>query len=387
MFKIKTFNKIADVGLQQFPAELYEVGPDVSDPDAIICRSQNLQPEDIPASVQVIARAGAGVNNIPVADMTKAGVVVLNTPGANANAVKELVISAMLLGSRNIVQGWDFMQRLDQSASDLHEQVEKNKKQFIGFELSGRTLGIIGLGAIGVKVANAAIGLGMNVLGFDPMITVQRAWELSANVVQADTVEQLLKHCDIISIHVPLVEATCDLINAERLALMKDNAMLINFARDGIVDDVAIKHALDNNKIQSYVTDFASDILIGNKKVIALPHLGASTHEAEQNCAVMAVTQCRQWLEEGRIHNSVNFPEMHIGQGAEYRLAVINRNIPNMVSKISGVLGDHNVNIVDLLNKSREEIAYTLIDVNEPIPDTTLNEIKSIDGVLRARTV
>lgn len=387
MLKVKLYNKIAPSGLEQFPGDQYQVKTDIEQPDAILCRSQSLHEESIDDSVKAIARAGAGVNNIPVPELTKRGIVVFNTPGANANAVKELVISAMLLGSRNIVQGWDFMRGLSGSDSDLHTTVEQNKKQFIGFELAGRTLGVIGLGAIGVKVANAAQALGMEVFGYDPMISVQRAWELSARVIQADNVEQLLENCDIVSIHVPLVDATRNLINAQRLKKMQPGSMLINFARHGIVDDAALFESLEQEHIHAYVTDFVSEQLLNHPRVITLPHLGASTHEAEQNCAQMAVTQLRHFLEEGTIENSVNFPAVQMPKGGKTRVMVINENVPNMVAQISGILGKHKVNIVDLLNKSRDDVAVTVIDIEGAISEVTLTEIMAIEGVLSARII
>lgn len=391
MYKINVYNKIAQVGLDELPSETYEVGSDYDNPDAILCRSQDLHKTPLNEGLIAIARAGAGVNNIPVDEMTKRGVVVFNTPGANANAVKELVISAMLLGSRNIVQGWDFLRQMGETKSGddktLHKRVEENKKQFIGFELAGKTLGVIGLGAIGVKVANTAHALGMEVLGYDPMISVQRAWELSAQVIQADNVEEILQHCDIVTIHVPLIDATRGLINASRLKLMRDDAMLINFARAGIVDDAGVKEALDNKKLKSYITDFASEALLGHPNVIALPHLGASTHEAEENCAVMAVRQLRHYLEDGSIENAVNFPTVHMTRGGKNRLIVVNSNVPNIIAQVSGIFGSHNVNIVDLINKSREDIAITIIDVNDPVPDATINDITTIKGVLSARSI
>lgn len=387
MFKVKVYNKISEEGLKEFSAELYNVGADVADPDVIICRSQQLHDEPFSDNLKAIARAGAGVNNIPVPELTERGVVVFNTPGANANAVKELVVSAMLLGSRNIVQGWDFIRQLQGAKDNLHETVEKNKKQFIGFELAGKTLGVIGLGAIGVKVANAAYALGMEVLGYDPMISVQRAWELSAQVIQADNVEEILQNCDIVTIHVPLMDATKNLINAERLALLPEGSMLINFARHGIVDDEAVRAALDKNHLQTYVTDFPSEVLLGHDRVIALPHLGASTYEAEENCARMAVKQLRQFLEDGCIENSVNFPTVYLQRGGKNRLVVVNQNVPNMVAQISGILGNHNVNIVDLINKSRDDVAVTLIDVNDEIPAQTIKDILNINGVLKVRLI
>lgn len=387
MFKIKTFNKIADVGLQEFPYDQYRVGPEQDAPDAMILRSHNLLDEVIPAEVMAVARAGAGTNNVPVDQLTARGVVVFNTPGANANAVKELVMCAMLLGSRNICQSWDFSRRLLGDDAEMSAQIESQKKQFKGFELAGRSLGVVGLGAIGVQVANAALSLGMNVMGYDPSITVQRAWELSANVVQADNIDELLQYSDIVTVHVPLLDSTEHLINAQRLLSMPIDSMLINFSRQGIVDDKAVLDALNRGQLRYYITDFPSQLLQGSKQVIALPHIGASTHEAEENCARMAVRQVRSYLEEGNIENSVNFPTISMRRDGANRLAIVNANVPLMVAKISGILGAHQINIVDLLNKSRGQIAYTLIDVNDPIPDTTLEELRAIDGVLSVRLI
>jgi len=387
MYKIQTLNPIDAQGLAQFPSTLYTVANDLSDPDAILLRSAVLHDKELPASVKVIARAGAGVNNIPIEKFTRLGVPVLNTPGANANAVKELVIAGMLLGCRNLCQAWDWVKTLDGDDAQLNVQIEKEKKKFAGTELPGKTLGIIGLGNIGVKVANAAVALGMRVIGFDPTITIKRAWELSANVEEASQVDDLIKQADFISLHVPLTPETKHLINAQRLKLMKSNAILLNFSRDGIVDKAALQTALDHKKISTYVCDFPCAQLKNHPQVISLPHLGASTQEAETTCAIMAAKQVRDYLEYGTIVNSVNFPsvEMPVNEGS--RLAIVNANIPNMVAQISTKLAEANLNIIDLLNKSRDEIAYTLIDVSGEVSEDLVGELKAIHGVIGVRRI
>ncbi len=387
MYKIQTLNNISPLGLEKFPRDRYEIASEIQHPDAILVRSQSMHELAIPETLKAVARAGAGVNNIPVKKYSDIGIPVFNTPGANANAVKELVITGMLLASRNICEAWNYTKQLTGNDETIHEQVEKNKKHFVGFELAGRTLGIIGLGAIGVKVANAAIGLGMNVIGFDPAITVQRAWELSSTVQQARSIDDLLTKADFISIHVPLMEQTRNLINSARLQVMKKEAVLLNFSRDGIVDEDALIKALDQGQVRAYVCDFPSEKLLKQPKVIALPHLGASTLEAEENCAVMAAIQLREFLEDGNIRNSVNFPEVFMPRNGSNRLAIANANVPNMVGQISSVLGNANINIIDLLNKSRGDYAYTLIDVDQKLNDTTMQEIKAIHGVLSARLI
>ncbi len=385
MYKIQTLNNISPLGLEKFPLDRYEIASEIQHPDAILVRSQSMHEVQIPETLKIVARAGAGVNNIPVKKYSDLGIPVLNTPGANANAVKELVITGMLLASRNICQAWDYTRQLAGDDKSIHEQVEKNKKHFVGFELAGKTIGIIGLGAIGVKVANAAIGLGMNVIGFDPAITVQRAWELSSTVRQAVSLDDLLAKADFISVHVPLMEQTRHMINSSRLQVMKQEAVLLNFSREGIIDEEALVKALADGHIHAYVCDFPSEKLLKQAKVIALPHLGASTLEAEENCAVMAAMQLREFLEDGNIRNSVNFPEVFMPRNEGYRLAIANANVPNMVGQISTVLGKASINIIDLLNKSRGDFAYTLIDIDQKLSDATMQEIKAIHGVLSAR--
>jgi D-3-phosphoglycerate dehydrogenase / 2-oxoglutarate reductase len=387
MFKIQTLNPIAAVGLQQFPRDRYEIAADIQQPDAILVRSFDMHKITLPPSVKVIGRAGAGVNNIPVATLTTQGIPVLNTPGANANAVRELVIAGMLLASRNICQAWNYVRQLNGDDS-MEKQIEQDKKQFAGFELLGKTLGLVGLGNIGVKVANAAISLGMRVIGYDPTITVNRAWELSAHVEQARSIDDLLTQADFISFHVPLTDETRNMINSSRFQLMKPGVVLLNFARDGIIDNDALVAALNDKKVFAYINDFPNAALKDHPRVISLPHLGASTQEAEDNCATMIVKQVSDFLENGSINNAVNFPTveappLHTGS----RLAIANANIPNMVAQISAKLALAKLNIVSLLNKSRESIAYTLIDVDNEINDQLLKEIAEIAGVVQIRKI
>ncbi len=386
MYKILTLNNISVVGLERFPRKDYEVASDMSAPDAVILRSANMHDMEIPASVKAIGRAGAGVNNIPVPRMSEAGVPVFNAPGANANAVKELVVTGMLIAARNVCQAYGYVRELEGNDEEVEKQVEAGKKKFAGYELPGRTLGVIGLGAIGVLVANAAQALGMRVLGYDPSITVRNAWKLHAGVEQAASVDDLLSRADFITLHVPLVEGTRNLINAERLRQVKKTAVLMNFARGGVVDEDAVEAALDAGKLGSFVTDFPTNRLRRHDKVIALPHLGASTGEAEDNCAVMVADQVRDYLETGNIRNSVNFPETELPLGSGvWRLCIVNANVPNMVGQISTQLGEHGINIVDLLNKSRGELAYTLVDTDSQPPAEVMQALEGIQGVIKVR--
>lgn len=387
MYKIMTLNSIAVAGLRRLPRSRYEVSSEASEPDAIILRSFNMHDMDIASSVTAIGRAGAGVNNIPIDKMTARGVPVFNAPGANANAVKELAVAGMLLAARNICGARDYLREIDADGDSLNTLVEAGKKQFVGFELPGRTLGVIGLGAIGVEVANVALALGMKVVGFDPKITVRRAWQLSAGVRQVDTLDRLFKESDVISLHVPLVDATRNIVNSDRLALMRDGGILVNFARGGVVDDDAALEALDSGKLLSYVCDFPTRKLIDHAKVIALPHLGASTTEAEENCAVMVAENVSDYLENGNIRFSVNFPEANMPRIDSYRITIANANVPNMVGQISTCLADAGLNIVDLLNKSMGDIAYTLVDLGGPVSDDTLDMIGRIEGVLLVRNL
>jgi D-3-phosphoglycerate dehydrogenase len=387
MRKILTLNNISPAGLEHFPRDAYEVASEIQHPDAILLRSFNMHDMELPPSVKAVGRAGAGVNNIPVDSMSAAGIPVFNAPGANANAVKELVIAGMLLASRNICQAWDFARSLQGEDVAIHKAVETGKKQFVGFELPGKTLGVVGLGAIGVQVANGALAQGMNVVGFDPGITVRRAWQMSSEVRQAASIEELLTHVDYVSFHVPLIDETRHMINAERLKLMRDNAIILNFARNGVVDDAAVVAAIDAGKIYAYVCDFPSNLLKNHPRVIALPHLGASTHQAEENCAIMVAEEVRDFLENGNVRNSVNFPEMMMPRNTGYRLGVVNRNVPNMLGQISTCLANSNLNILDMLNKSRGDLAYTLVDVETPVAPDCLDNIAAIDGVLNVRAL
>jgi D-3-phosphoglycerate dehydrogenase len=360
----------------------------MEDPDAILVRSQDMHKIKIPDSVKAVGRAGAGVNNIPIADLTNKGVPVLNTPGANSNAVRELVIAGMLLASRNIYQAWDYVRNLSGPDEEINKRVEKDKKQFVGFELLGKTLGIIGLGNVGVKVANAAINLGMKVIGFDPTISVNRAWELSANVEQAHNLIDIFLKSDFVTIHVPLSKETKNLIDAEKLNCTTKGLVLLNFSREGIVNTVDLEQALNDKKILSYVTDFPSEHLIKHPNVVSLPHLGASTHEAEENSANMIVRQIRDLLENGNINNSVNFPNLEMPfNNAKVRLAVVNANVPNMVAQISSCLASVDINIISLINKSRDAIAYTLVDINSDVPNSVEKQISDIKGVIHVRKI
>ena len=384
-FKIQTLNSIAVEGLQRLPPPAYEVASDIGSPDAIVVRSAKMHDLALPPSVLAVARAGAGVNNIPVAALSRRGIPVFNAPGANANAVKELVIAGMLLAARNLCQAWHFAEQLTEEGAALDKAVEAGKKRFVGFELPGRTLGVVGLGAIGVQVANAAHALGMRVIGFDPQITVERAWQLASAVQQARSLDELFSRSDLVTVHVPLLDATRGLVSAERLRLMPKGGAILNFARGEIVDEGAVVAALAAGHLASYVCDFPSAALRGNPRVVALPHLGASTAEAEANCAVMVIDNLREFLENGAIRNSVNFPEAELPTAGTWRITVANANVPNMVGQISSALGDAGLNIADLLNKSRGDLAYTIVDLDGQVPAVTLERIRAIDGVLSVR--
>jgi D-3-phosphoglycerate dehydrogenase len=385
-FKILTLNNISMRGLERLPRDRYEVASEIGHPDAILVRSADMHSMEIPESVKAVARAGAGTNNIPVALLSKRGVPVFNAPGANANAVKELVIAGLFLAARNICQAWEYVRSLEGSDHEIEVAVEQAKKRFVGYELPGRTLGVIGLGAIGVEVANAAHSLGMHVLGFDPQITVRRAWQLSSGVEQALSLDDLFARSDMVTVHVPLLDSTRNLVNAARLKLLKPHGVVLNFARGGIVDESAVLEALDAGKLGAYVCDFPSAANKKHPRVIALPHLGASTREAEENCAVMVADTLREFLEHGNIRHSVNFPEAVLPRtGAGTRLAIANENVPNMVGQISTALASANLNIADLLNKSRGELAYTLIDVDGAVPAPIIERLRGIEGVLAVR--
>lgn len=387
MFNIKTYNNISERGLSRLPADTYLVSAEENNPDAIILRSAKLHDMEVPENLKAIGRAGAGTNNVPVDRMSEAGIVVFNAPGANANAVKELVIVGMLLACRNIVQAWDYASNVAGTAEEQNKAVEDGKKKYVGYELPGRTLGVVGLGAIGVEVANAAIGLGMRVVGFDPTITIKSAWKLSSEVQEMASIDELVKQADFVSFHVPLIDATKNLLSAERITAMKDGAVILNFARDGIVNDDDVLKAIESGKIHAYVSDFPSEKLKNNKKVITLPHLGASTNEAEENCAIMVADQLKDFLENGNILNSVNFPNVKLPRAGVARLAIANRNMPDMVGQISHVLGQAGANIVHMRNESKNGLAYTLIDLETSISDDVMSQILSIKGVLKARQI
>jgi len=387
-FKIQTLNNISPLGLERLPRAVYEVATEIANPDAVMVRSADMHKIEIAPSIKAIGRAGAGTNNIPVAAMSARGVPVFNAPGANANAVKELVLTGMLLAARNIAPALDFVKKLDGDDKAMHVAVEDGKKKFVGFELPSRSLGVIGLGAIGVKVANAAVELGMEVFGFDPAMTVNNAWKLDSRVKQALSVDDLVSKSQFISVHVPLLDATRGLINADRLKLMKKQGVILNFARAEIVDEKAVVEALAAGQLHAYVCDFPSNALKGNPKVLATPHLGASTGEAEDNCAVMVADQLRDFLENGNVRNSVNFPEAVMPMlPGKTRLAIANANVPNMVGQISTTLAKHQLNIADLLNKSRGDIAYTLVDIDSAVPEAAAAEIRAIQGVLNVRVI
>ena len=385
MYKIQTLNNISPVGLDRLPRESYEVASEISNPDAILLRSYKMHDMEMPENVKAIGRAGAGTNNIPVDRMTEAGIPVFNAPGANANAVRELVIAGMLMACRNLGKAWDFARGLEGDDAEITKQTEAGKKNFVGFELPGRTLGVVGLGAIGVKVANAARALGMNVIGYDPTITMQSAWQLSSDVEQAISVDDLLSKSDFITFHVPLIDSTKNMINAERIKIMKDNAVILNFSRYGIIDDEAVVPALDEGKLYGYVCDFPSNLLKDHPKCITMPHLGASTGEAEENCAMMVADQVRDYLENGNITNSVNFPSIRLSRNGGCRMAVVNSNVPNMLGQISTDLAEAGLNIIDMVNKSRGDIAMTLLDVDKEPDQKTMDLLLGIDGVLSVR--
>jgi len=385
-YRILTLNNISARGLERLPRERFAVASDLNQPDAILVRSADMHQLTVPPSVLAIGRAGAGTNNIPVAELSKRGIPVFNAPGANANAVKELVLAGLFLAARNICQAWAFARGLSGDDPAIDAAVEQGKKKFVGFELPGRTLGVIGLGAVGVEVANSAQALGMKVQGYDPQITVHRAWQLSASVAQAPSLDELFARSDAISVHVPLNNDTRGLVSAARLNLMRKGGVILNFARAPIVDDAAVIASLDADRLGAYICDFPNNALKDHPRVITLPHLGASTGEAEENCAVLVADTLREYLENGNIRNCVNFPESLLPRvPGMTRLAVANRNVPNMVGQISTRLAAAGLNIADLLNKSRGEYAYTLIDIDSAVPQSVVGQIRDIEGVLAAR--
>jgi D-3-phosphoglycerate dehydrogenase len=384
-FSVLVLNSISPRGLQRLPGERYTVGNDVTEPDAVLVRSADLHGQAIAPSVLAIARAGAGTNNIPVDAMSARGVPVFNAPGANANAVKELVVAGMLMAARNLPPALRFVDALDKQAPDMERQVEEGKKAYGGFELAGHTLGVIGLGKIGCLVADAAIKLGMHVLGHDPEITVDAAWSLPSQVKKAGSVNEVLRNAQFVSLHVPLVAATRDMVGPSNIGLMKPGAVLLNFSRDGVVHEASVLSALQDKRMGWYVCDFPSPAINGHERVIALPHLGASTREAEENCAVMVVDQLRDYLEHGNVAHAVNFPSVSMARESAWRVAIANANVPNMVGQISTAMAQAGLNIHNMVNKSRGEMAYTLVDVDSAVADAVLQDIASIDGVLAVR--
>lgn len=387
MYNIQTLNNIASVGTERLPTDKYTVGDDVADPQGILVRSAKMHDMELGGSLEAVARAGAGVNNIPIDKLADLGVPVFNAPGANANAVKELVIGGMLMAARNLAHAWRYCQELEGEGDELSKKVEAGKKKYVGYELPGRTLGVVGLGAIGVRVANAALDLGMNVVGFDAMISVENAWQLHSGVQQAHSLNDLLSKSDMVTLHVPLLDATRGLISAEGIAKMPKGAVILNFARDPICDEEAVLAALESGQLSAYVTDFPNRPVIGNDKVITLPHLGASTGEAEDNCAIMVADNLRNYLENGNIRYSVNFPEADMPRADAYRVTVANKNVPNMVGQISTILADADLNIEDMLNKSRGELAYTIVDLDAGVPDSVIEQLAAIEGVLKVRNL
>jgi D-3-phosphoglycerate dehydrogenase len=387
MYNILTLNSISEEGVRRLPSATYKVGNDISDPAGILVRSFKMHDMELGKSLEAVARAGAGVNNIPIDKLSARGIPVFNAPGANANAVKELVIGGMLLAARNLAQAWAYTQQLEGEGDALSKAVEAGKKKFVGYELPGRTLGVIGLGAIGVRVANAALDLGMQVVGYDAKISVERAWELNSGVQQARSLDDLLSRSDMISLHVPLMDATRGLISRQGIAKMPKGAVILNFARDAIVDETAVLDSLAADHLGCYVTDFPTRQVLGNPKVIALPHLGASTHEAEINCAIMVAENMRSYLEDGNIRYSVNFPDADMPRTNAFRITIANANVPNMVGQISTCLAEAGLNIEDLLNKSRGELAYTIVDLDAEVPAEVTRKIAAIKGVLKVRNL
>jgi D-3-phosphoglycerate dehydrogenase len=390
MFQVRTYNKIAPKGLNRFSSEKYAVGPEIGNPDAYLVRSHKLHGEPIPDSLLAVARAGAGVNNLPIPEYTQRGIVAFNTPGANANAVKELVLAAMLLGSRDIIGGRAFVETLGHmtDAEEMSKLLEAEKKRFAGYELRGKTLGVVGLGAIGSMVAEAALALGMDVLGYDPALSVEAAWRLPNQVQRKESLNALLMASDYVSLHVPAIPATRHLLNKDTLALMKPHSALINFARESIVDPVAIVEALASGRLRQYVCDFPEPVLIGVKGVIALPHIGASTEEAEENCAVMAADQIRDFLENGNITNSVNFPQISMGRvEGSTRITFSNENVAGVLGDVLSIFAEHSVNVIDMLNKSRDAVAYNIMDLAVPPPPQALEALRKVKHVIHVRVI
>ena len=389
MFKVKTYNAISSKGLNRFDRDHYEVASEISTPDAYVLRSHKLHGEPIPESLQAVARAGAGVNNIPVDDYTKAGVVVFNTPGANANAVKELVLAGLLLSSRDITGGMNYVQTLSEmdDAGEMGKLLEKEKKRFAGNELYGRTLGVVGLGAIGSMVAEMALSLGMNVVGYDPALSVEAAWRLPSQVEKMENLQALLSRSDYITLHVPAIEPTYHMINAEALQSVKKGAVLLNFARESIVDAKAAAKSLDKQQLGMYVCDFPEPCLINRDDVLAMPHIGASTVEAEENCAVMAADQIKDYLENGNIKNSVNFPPINLPRAEGVRITFCNDNVSGVLGHVLSVFSDNDINVIDMMNKSRGDVAYNIVDVEDAPSDAVVDAIRGVEHVINVRVL
>ena len=388
MFNILTYNNISSAGLDRLPSEGYAVSSEQDKPDAILLRSFKLHGVAIPESVKAVGRAGAGVNNIPVEEYTKRGIPVFNAPGANSNAVAELAIAGMLLASRNIPAALSFVSKLEGDEESINTQVEKNKKDFAGFEIAGKTLGVMGLGAIGVRITNSAAALGLHIIGFDPFISLASAWKLNSATVAATDIDDLVSQADFITLHVPLNDKTKHLINKERIAKIKKGATLINFSRAGVVDEADVIEALNSGALHAYVCDFPTPALINHPRAIVLPHLGASTEEAEDNCAAMVADQIRDFLEQGIIRNAVNFPEVVAPLTDDcVRVVIANQNVPGVVGHVSSIFGAAGLNIIDLINKSRGDYAYTLIDINTDVPAPVLESLRAIEGVLSVRVI
>lgn len=387
--QILTLNQISVKGLERLPRDCYEIASEFAHPDAILLRSHKLQAADIPDTVVAIARAGAGVNNIPVEECSKRGIPVFNSPGANANAVKELVAVGLLLGSRGVVEGIEYVNTLSDMTdkAEMNKTLEAHKKEFKGSELVGKTLGVVGLGAIGSMVAEMALTLGMDVVGYDPALSVEAAWRLSSQVRKADTISALFASCDYITLHLPVLDSTRGLINAELLGAVREGTCLLNFARQEIVDEEALVDALENGKLRKYIADFPSPALIGRDDVILMPHIGASTDEAEDNCAIMAAEQLRDFLENGNIRNSVNFPALALERVTGCRLSVTNENVPKILGNLLSILADENINVIDMLNKSRGDLAYNLIDIGEHCSDAVLEKMRALEGVINVRMI
>ena len=389
MYKIRTYNAISSKGLSRFPTDSYQVSSESTDADGILLRSQKLHTEVMPESVVAIARAGAGTNNIPVADYTEKGIVVFNTPGANANAVKELIVAALLMGSRDIYGGMNYVQGLTEitDSGEMGKLLEKEKKNFAGGEIQGKTLGVVGLGAIGSMIGNLALELGMNVVGYDPAISVEAAWQLSSSVERMENLEALLACSDFITLHVPAIAATKHLINSKTLSGMKSTAKILNFAREEIVSSADMVAALDAGVIAGYITDFPAPELLGRDDVLLMPHIGASTEEAEENCAVMAANQLMDFLENGNILNSVNYPKIKMSRNGGTRITFTNKNVPKVLGSVLSVLADGEINIVDMVNKSRDEIAYNIIDIEGDLNDSLKGQIAAVEGVVHVRII